>query len=1289
MSEIRPEYKPGSFPAGLKTWNQIIIRISLSLVFLTGLLGLLGGILNLPVLSSFSPYWIQMKIITSICIILSGIILILVRHEVKFKWKISLARVLATFVILVSIITIFQYYHLSSTGFEADMPIKLFFDHSNIMAFVTALILFFTSSILVLLSFNNSIADNFAHILIWPVAFASYFIPVSYLLGLPNPYEIMGVPVALSTGIAFCGSCIAIIFGRPDTWLMKVLTGNNIGGVMARRLIPAIFILPIIIAWMRINGERSMLFPSEVGVALVALTYTICFIILIWFTARSISKIDERRRHVEEELIKSRITESERKRFNDVLEILPAYIILLTPDYHVSYANRYFRERFGDSGGRRCFEFLFNRTEACEVCETYKSLNENRSLTWEWTGPDKRIYSIFDFPFSDSDGSPMIMEMGIDVTSLKEAQADLLKMNASLEQRVADRTRDLKINSERLKILSETSSRLLQSGNPQLLIDELCNKVMKFLDCHVFFNFLVDEKIGKLHLNSFAGIPDSTTREIEWLNFGEGVSSCVANDGERIIAENIQDTPDPRTEPIKSFGVKAYACHPLLSGEKVIGTLSFGTKSRSGFNPEEISLMKTVSDEVAIALNRQKHEDDLRTSLDELSKLNRTLNSLGRSGKVMMHSTDEQQYLEAVCRIIVEDCGHTMVWIGYAQNDVEKNVIPVAYSGFEAGYLQSLKVTWSDTDRGRGPTGTTIRTGKVSICTDMQKDPAFEPWRDEAIKRGYASSIVLPLTKEGRAFGALSIYSKEINPFSSEEINLLSEIANDLAYGITHIRLTTSEKKAIALIRESEEKFRQLFESMTEGFALHEIVQDKEGKPVNYRFLSVNPAFERMTGLKANLLTGRLVTEVLPGTEKYWIDTYGKVALTGENIEFENYSGDLGMYFKVNAFSPRIGFFATIFENITERIVAEKALRSSGEKLNLALQNGNIGTWEWDIPNERMEWDERMEAIFGVDAGSFNGTWSSFEKCLAEEDVSHVNKAFTDALDKSIPFDTVYRITKNGSMNYISSKALVTRNSNGNPVKISGVCFDITEMKKGAEHALFKLNENLLRSNRELEQFAYVASHDLQEPLRMVSSFTQLLELRYHDKLDDDARDFIGFAVDGAIRMQNLINDLLEFSRIETKGDKFRTVNMNEVLKHSSNNLKISINESHAHVTSDNLPVLSADEGQMVQLFQNLIGNALKFCTKSPKVHISSSEEADHYLFSVKDNGIGIEPQYFNKIFKIFQRLLPKDQYEGTGIGLAICKRIVERHGGRIWVESKPDSGSVFYFTINKTDKAV
>jgi light-regulated signal transduction histidine kinase (bacteriophytochrome) len=249
---------------------------------------------------------------------------------------------------------------------------------------------------------------------------------------------------------------------------------------------------------------------------------------------------------------------------------------------------------------------------------------------------------------------------------------------------------------------------------------------------------------------------------------------------------------------------------------------------------------------------------------------------------------------------------------------------------------------------------------------------------------------------------------------------------------------------------------------------------------------------------------------------------------------------------------------------------------------------------------------------------------------------------------------------------------------------ITGVCIDITEMKKDAEQTLFGMNEDLLRSNKELEQFAYVASHDLQEPLRMVSSFTQLLGQRYKDKLDQDGQEFIQYAVDGATRMQTLINDLLSFSRIQTKGKEFLNVDMNVALGKTIFNLNLQIQEKHALITNEELPSVKADEGQMIQLFQNLIGNAMKFCKTDPKIHISAKEENDFYLFSVQDNGIGIEPQYFEKIFQIFQRLLPKNQYDGTGIGLAICKRIVERHGGKLWVESELGKGSVFYFKLMK-----
>lgn len=224
---------------------------------------------------------------------------------------------------------------------------------------------------------------------------------------------------------------------------------------------------------------------------------------------------------------------------------------------------------------------------------------------------------------------------------------------------------------------------------------------------------------------------------------------------------------------------------------------------------------------------------------------------------------------------------------------------------------------------------------------------------------------------------------------------------------------------------------------------------------------------------------------------------------------------------------------------------------------------------------------------------------------------------------------------------------------------------------------------DLQRSNAELQQFAYVASHDLQEPLRMVASYVQLLQRRYRDKLGEDADEFIAYAVDGAKRMQGLIHGLLQYSRVGTHGKAFETIDCETILDKALANLQILLTESGAQVTHDPLPTLSADSTQLVQLFQNLIDNACKFQDDSaPQIHVSARLESGQWLFSVSDNGIGIDPEYAERIFIIFQRLHGREAFPGTGLGLAICKKIVERHGGRIWVEYGNRKGTTFCFTI-------
>jgi PAS domain S-box-containing protein len=250
-------------------------------------------------------------------------------------------------------------------------------------------------------------------------------------------------------------------------------------------------------------------------------------------------------------------------------------------------------------------------------------------------------------------------------------------------------------------------------------------------------------------------------------------------------------------------------------------------------------------------------------------------------------------------------------------------------------------------------------------------------------------------------------------------------------------------------------------------------------------------------------------------------------------------------------------------------------------------------------------------------------------------------------------------------------------------VLVTAAIRDITERRRSEEH-LVKTVWELKRSNDELQQFAYVSSHDLQEPLRMVSSYTQLLAKRYKGRLDSDADEFIAFAVDGCNRMQGLIQDLLAYSRAGTSERELRKVPSENALQKALTNLRIMIKQSGAVVTHDALPTVRADETQLTQVFQNLVGNAIKYRrAEDPRVHVSAARnDGNEWTFSVGDNGLGIDPQYFERIFILFQRLHGRDEFEGTGIGLAICKKIVERQGGKIWVESQPEKGSTFYFAL-------
>lgn len=366
-------------------------------------------------------------------------------------------------------------------------------------------------------------------------------------------------------------------------------------------------------------------------------------------------------------------------------------------------------------------------------------------------------------------------------------------------------------------------------------------------------------------------------------------------------------------------------------------------------------------------------------------------------------------------------------------------------------------------------------------------------------------------------------------------------------------------------------------------------------------------------------------------------------------------------------------------KDITDRKLTETALQESESRYRQIVELAEEGIWV--IDNDAITTYVNHAMARMLDYSELEMLGQQLFDFMDEQAKQSANDLM-DRRKEGIAERHEFRLkSKHGKdvWTYMSSSPVM--DEKGNLLSCCALVYNISDRKE-SEQQMLQLTEDLKRSNEELEQFAYVASHDLQEPLRAITSYTQLLAQRYQGNLDDKADKYINYVVDGAIRMQQLINDLLAYSRTG-RGQEFELTDCKGVVQQSLYNLQIAIAETKARVTCEEMPTIMVDEFQLVQLFQNLIGNAIKFCRENiPLVHIDAVKSKSEWLFSVRDNGIGIAPEYADRIFIIFQRLHSRREYSGTGIGLSMCKRIVERHGGRIWVESQEGEGATFYFTI-------
>ncbi len=632
-----------------------------------------------------------------------------------------------------------------------------------------------------------------------------------------------------------------------------------------------------------------------------------------------------------------------------------------------------------------------------------------------------------------------------------------------------------------------------------------------------------------------------------------------------------------------------------------VSVRSFRMDETEGFSVLVTDITERKRNELALLDVNQELEGrvrertfDLSIANEQLQKLNRTLKALQESSQALTRATSENEYLDEVCKRVLGNCGYALVWIGFAEQDEARSVRPVAHAGFDEGYLDSLKITWADTERGRGPTGTAIRTGKPYLCSNKLTHPGMEPWRAEALKRGYFSSLVVPLLSEGKAFGNITVISRQVDAFSDDEVRLLAQLADDVSNCIRSLRAGSARRRAERRTAVLAETASQLLGSNEPQRA----VDDVCAKALEFLDCQVFLNYlvdETQQRLRLNSCSGFPPSEIA-------------------GMEWQDYGAGLcGCAARDRA-----------------RVVATNIQGSSDQRTEAVRRNGMTAGASHPL----------------LAAGVLLGTlaFGTRTRTAFTEDELSFMKAVSDLVATAIE-------------------------------------------RKRTQTAMQLAAEELRRSNHELEQFAYIASHDLQEPLHAVDGYVKLLKGRFPQNVDPKSQEFIDGAIEGAERMQLLIRDLLSFARVGERGQPFKPTELGDILNEALRTLQIRIKSARAKVTHDPMPRLAIDATQIMQIFQNLLSNALKFRAEERplEVHIGAHKEPGRWVFSVRDNGIGIEPKYFERIFQIFQRLHTRKHYAGTGIGLAICKKMVERHNGNIWVQSEPGQGATFYFSLPET----
>ena len=937
-----------------------------------------------------------------------------------------------------------------------------------------------------------------------------------------------------------------------------------------------------------------------------------------------------------------KVLDESEKKYRSIFENSMDAILLIDLDGHIFAANHAALNIFGYSKEELC------KLTRSDILDTTDSRLRNALIEIESTGKFQG-----ELIFIRSNGSKFAAEISIGIF-------EDIYGNERAVMNVRDIARRKQIEED-LRRSEKRYRELVENANSIILKMDKKGRITFFNEfAEKFFGFNKEEIMGKNVIGTIVPETESSGRNLQ-----EFINMVVKDPESHINSENENITRDGRRVWV-SWTNKGF----YNDKDEVIGVLSIGTditKRKDAENAFKHLMFEASKSKNLILKELQEAHNNLELEVQKRTReLNESNDALRKEIQERKHIEEalikSKNYLDKIINsiadpVFVKDNQHRWILLndaycklmGYSREEL------LGKSDYDFFPSHEADVFWEKDEE-------VLKTGVENVNEEEFTDSE--------------GNIHILVTKKTLY---LDISGKKYIVASIKDITERKQAENELRQNERKLKLAMDMAK---LAHWEYDVSSDLFTFDDSFYKLYGTTADQEG---GLKMSSEEYAQKFIPPEESNMV----MKEIAKALETDDPDFFGQVEHTIMRVDGEKRFIIVRYGIIKNAEGRTIKTYGAN-QDITELKMAEKELRESELKYRTLFNSSPDSTILIGIDGNLMDVNHAAQEVTGLSKEDLIGkNFTELNLLLDEEMPLHIEKVSQVLRGKSSkPYESRF-IDRNGKIRYAETylKAL---KKDDEIFAFNVIAHDITERKK-AEEKLKEIINELERSNYELQQFAYITSHDLQEPLRTIASFTQLLERRYRGKLDSDADEFIEFIVDAAVRMKEMIQGLLEYSRVGTQKVEFKEVDLDVELEQVLSNLHALINKNNAEITYDPLPKVMADPDQMVRVFQNLISNAIKFRKpdEPPKIHVSCQidKENNEYIFSVADNGIGIEKEYKDKIFEVFKRLHAMGKYEGTGIGLSVVKRIIEQYDGRIWLESKLGEGSTFYFTLPLTSK--